>query len=330
MSRCTDLTLCTVSFHSKPWLELNWALTAQQNPEQAIRWMIAENSPSESPLKLLENDSRFTVIPGAAFEKRPYAAGSYHHAAGMNKILSRINSRYALFLDPDFFIIRPQWISTVIRHMQTNELAFLGVPWHPKHTLKPRYFPCVHCLFVDLEQIPVETLDFSPDYPALPGYKNPKTGGMIDRILRLLGNRLDLFRWQKRRYIGISRDVSWRIHEYYFGHSQYRVECLQPVFRPSLSWLQSSVEKYLPDRLSFIPKRDGYFTKIGFREHNLMDLDSLGWEEFIWQGQPFGFHLRQNPKRTSKESMHSRYHYDRVVEFLKLSSAPTSFLAPVS
>jgi hypothetical protein len=36
-----------------------------------------------------------------------------------------------------------------------------------------------------------------------------------------------------------------------------------------------------------IPKKAGYFTETGFREHGLMDLDSLGWEEFIWQEQPF-------------------------------------------
>jgi hypothetical protein len=231
MPSCTDLTLCTVSFHSKTWLELNWALAVQQNSDWAIHWIIAENSPPESLLKLPENDPRFTVIPGAAFEQRPHAAGSYHHAAGIHKILSRIDSRYALFLDPDFFIIRPQWINAAIRHMQANELAFLGVPWHPKHTLKPRYFPCVHCLLVDLEKIPLESLDSSPDYATLPDYKNPRIGGVIGRTLRLLGKRLDLFQWQKRRYIGAFRDVSWHIHEHYFNNSHYRVECLQPVFR---------------------------------------------------------------------------------------------------
>jgi hypothetical protein len=317
MPNYADLTICTVSFNSKPWLELNWALAVRQNPDFTINWIIAENSPPESTLKLAENDPRFTVIPGAVFEKRPHATGSYHHAAGMNKTLPHINSCYALFLDPDFFIIRTQWISAIISHMQANDLAFLGVPWHPRHVLKPRYFPCVHCMVVDLEKIPLAALDFSPDYATLPAYKKPRTASVIGRALRLLRKRLDPFQLRERHSIGASRDVSWHIHARYFGHPYYRVECLQPVFRPRPSWLQYHLEKRLPDRLSFIPKKVGYFTENGFRERGLIDLDSLGWEEFIWQEQPFGFHLRAHPKMTSKGSMDIYSHHARLVEFLK-------------
>lgn len=48
----------------------------------------------------------------------------------------------------------------------------------------------------------------------------------------------------------------------------------------------------VPDRLSRIPTRKGSYTEKSF----LRDLSPAGysrrWEEFFWQGRPFGFHLR--------------------------------------
>ncbi len=318
MTHVSDLTICTVSFNSKLWLDLNLELTSSLNPNTRINWVIAENSPPESVLRLDSNDRRFTLIPSARFEKKIYASGSYHHAAGMNKTLAHIDSRYALFLDPDFFIIKDHWAREMIEHMQTNSLAILGVPWHPRWFLKNRYFPCVHCMLVDLEKIPLATLDFSPDYETIPGYKdNEEIQGMIRKSQRLLLRIFDPLKFRKRRYIGTSRDVSWRIYAHYFGNSYYRIECLQPVFRTQQDRLQYWLEKILPDRFSFIPKQPGYFTDEGFRERGLADLDSLGWEEFMWRKQPFGFHVRSQPKVTSNESMN--FHYTRLVEFLNLS-----------
>ncbi len=317
MNNSFDLTICTVSFNSKPWLDLNFELTSSLNPHTRINWVIAENSSSESVLKLDNNDSRFTIIPGAEFEEKIYASGSYHHAAGMNKTLTHIGSRYVLFLDPDFFIIKNNWANEIIDHMQTNRLAILGVPWHPKWYLKNRYFPCVHCMFVDLERIPVATLDFSPDYETVPGYKdNEKVQGVIRKSGRLLLKIFDPLKFRKRKYIGTSRDVSWRIYAQYLDKPSYKIECLQPVFRLQQSRIQYGLEMLLPDRLSFVPKQKGYFAEKGFREAGLTDLDSLGWEEFIWRDQPFGFHVRSQPKVTSKESMD--FHYTRLVELLHL------------
>lgn len=204
--------------------------------------------------------------------------------------------------------------------MQTDGLAFLGVPWHPRWFLKNRYFPCVHCMFVDLEQVPLATLNFSPDYENIPAYKdNEEVQGIIGKSGRSLLKILDPLKLRRRKHIGASRDVSWRIYARYFGNPQYKAECLQPVYRFERNNLQYRLEKLLPDRFSFIPKKEGYFTAKGFRERGLADLDGLGWEEFVWRDEPFGFHVRSQPKVTSKESMD--FHHTQLLEFLNLQPA---------
>ena len=91
--------------------------------------------------------------------------GSYQHAKSLNQFLRehKINTKYLLILDPDFYIIKNDWINKVINFMNTNNLDFFGSPWHPKWYTKYRNFPCVHCMFIDLTKIDQNSLDFTPD-----------------------------------------------------------------------------------------------------------------------------------------------------------------------
>lgn len=295
-----SLTICSVSFNSGPWLELNRRLTIALNPNEAFTWLVAENSPTSSSQRVLPDITGFQVIPGAAFEQRVYGSGSYHHGRGMNTLLRHISTRYALFCDPDFYIIQHNWIHTVLRHMQEGDLAILGVPWHPRWVYKSRYFPCVHCMFVDLAAVPVENLDFTPDIEDIPGYARAASDQANATSRVKLPDPLKL---RKRRHIGTARDVSWRIQHRYADDRMVRTECVQPVFRPALSRLRRQVETLLPDRWSLIPQRPGYFSENGFKELGLPDLDRFGWEEFLWRGHAFGFHVRSQPKLKLQDSL---------------------------
>jgi hypothetical protein len=306
MAHASALTVCSVSFNSRPWLEINRRLAERLNRGAELTWLIAENSPPGSASRVRPDDDRFRVVPGAVFERRPYAAGSYHHGAGMNMTLPHLSTRYVLFCDPDFFIVRTGWAHEVISHMSTEGLGVFGAPWHPRWTHKNRYFPCVHCMFVDLQRVPAAWLDFRPDYDRLPGYaRRADTAGRTPAspFLRL-AKLPDPLKLRKRRYVGSSRDVSWRIAQRVgAAEPSVRVECLQPVFRPGRQGFQDHVERLLPDRLSLVPKRRGYFSERRFQDHGLPDLEARGWEEFLWRGEPFGFHVRSQPKVKGKESL---------------------------
>lgn len=317
-----ELTVCTVSFHSREYLELNLALTRSLNPSAPIAWLVIENTPHGADGRLDEESNGFVVAEGVDASQTGKYGGSYHHGAALDKALLHINTRFALVLDPDFFIIRPGWAADVIEHMMANDLAFFGVPWHPRWYRKPRYFPCVHCMFIDMDQVAKEDITFLPDLLNNP---RPFTSGTWRNYMdvRNQGQGLRAF-WaiarlpwrtlaedlRQRLLIGSSRDTGHHLHRKYGKQSRIRHEQVKPVFRPQqagfipedVSPLQISkiVESLLPDRFSYVPKRKHYYSEIGFRELTGVDVASLGWEEFTWQDKPFGFHVRGYVQRDAK------------------------------
>jgi hypothetical protein len=280
----SDLTICSVSFESREWLRLNRRLLDRLNPGSHVRWVVAENSPPGSAHRLRDGEPGFEVVPGAAFEVHAQGSASYHHAAGLERTLRDVRSRFLLVLDPDFLIVRPAWISDVMEHVRASGIALFGAPWHPSRPRKYRYFPCAHCILVDLERVPLAALDFAPDLESAP---RRTERGLLDRVVPL-----DL---APRRQIAQSRDTGWRLFERFGADPRARAECLQPVFL--LGSLRRLLEWPLPDDRSLVPKRPGYFRTSGFAKAGLPDLASLGWEEYFWREQPFGAHARCHPIR---------------------------------
>ena len=56
-----------------------------------------------------------------------------------------------------------------------------------------------------------------------------------------------------------------------------------------------------PGFASPVPKRPGYCSADGFGSMGAPDLASLGWEEFVWRGEPFAFHIGATHSRESAE-----------------------------
>ena len=158
-----NLTLCSVSFHSGLHLAANFELTRALNGE--LPWIVAQNGPAEDL-------PQFTVIPGAAPPaaigpgNQNIKAASYHHALGLNATLPHIKTRFAAFLDPDFFVVPP--LARILDQMTARGLAFFGAPYaiDPR---KPRRqdFPCAFCMFVDTEKVDLAQFDFQPDVARL-------------------------------------------------------------------------------------------------------------------------------------------------------------------
>ncbi len=304
-----DITICTVSFRSKYYLEINWELSRQLNQGiSSCDWVIIENTPIEDTDRFDIGDSRFKVLPGIDMKQisGKYLA-NYHHGAAMNMALKHVRTRFLLVLDPDFFIIKKYWVSEVFSHMLKEDLAFFGAPWHPRWYMKHRYFPCAHCLFIDLNKIKIEDLNFIPrDCKGAPG-----GAGLKDQIpffmKELLRRAVFFFRWLifNRRDIGKERDTGCALWEKY-GNENIRYECMIPVFRPlhdflGPSYLVSSfalaVERVFPECLCYVPKSSESYSQIGFKERGYPDVSAMGWEEFLWRGDVFGFHIRGYPKR---------------------------------
>lgn len=282
---------------------------------------IAAMNPGVSWVHLAINNSRersvhtthplLCEIPGAAIPAHAPARGfqGYHEGAGMNIALKHIQTRFALFLDYDFFVVRPHWIANALSHMEEQSLALLGAPYHPKYWVKFRYFPSHHCLFVDRDKIGKEFLawDFMPQYS--PEHLT-NTAAAEDRKIAWRSAHPRPPSWlrrffeniKKRRYLGTSKDICYDPYRRYHANPTVTYEYFQAAavlhdflchyylphrWYPLLSW----IERLIPNRWSFVPKQD-LFTLDHFKDLGFFDVAGSGMEEYFWQGTPLGFHVR--------------------------------------
>jgi hypothetical protein len=327
-----ELTICSVAYQSKSCMDLNWELTRALNSGAPFTWIVVENTNSKSAERMPLDDERFQMIDGI-YENDP-PDGSYHHGFGLNKALEQVNTRFALFLDPDFFIVENDWIKRVLEYMKERGLSFFGAPYHPSRYTKYRYFPCATCLFVDLSRVAKEDLDFAPAHtvaPAIAGKFQQRLRGEADSSTPLYhtdsndsadaGRRPSSLRQsgyhilRRREIIGSVKDVGYRIYHDYAHRKDVLSECVVSVYREpgnDKDIVQRVAEFLLPDSWCYVPKARDYYDNTGFRERQAYDVDRLGWEEYLWKGEPFGFHVRglfQSMKQIESNQLEDVVHW---------------------
>ncbi len=286
----TRLTICSVSFGHGRLLSLNAQLAARLNRDfdQRIIWRIAENAAINAKDRITAGHGPFVIEPGST---ETSLGASYQHADALNTLVRKTETRYLLVLDPDFYILRPNWVDTIPEYMARHELSFFGTPWHPRYSRNYRYFPAVHCMFIDLEKVGTHELDFLPELGRIEMAGSP-TKGFLDRI-GYLANR--------RR---VPWDTGVRIFERFANQTSQPAECTTPVFRldpfhyPDFdagNWKHRLIEAVLPERYCYIPKRRNTYTHSGFSERSWVSSPLPDrWEESLWQDHPFGLHVRRS------------------------------------
>jgi hypothetical protein len=293
-----DLTICTVSFESGPFLAHNVPLVRMLNPDSSFVWRVAENSPLDSNERV-DASLEIEVVDGVDVPDVRYQAASYHHGAALNELVARAETRHILLMDPDFFVVRSGWIDSCRHHVLEHELTFLGAPWHPRWISKPRGFPAPHFLWIDTARVAIDALDLLPAGDLAPWEQVFHVSRSRRAVDKLAGGIVP--DWMERRKVGRSRDTGWRVHERFSATAAH--ECLVPYYspvrhRPGGAGSRTSrlADRLLGASLRLVPE-PGTFSEHGFAGAGLPDLDARGWEEFMWCGQPFAFHVRGYPRR---------------------------------
>ena len=274
------LTLLSVKYGSSDWLLANAKLCRALNSSQAYQWLVVNN---DHDVSFLEHLNTFRILPGV--EKTPRAdRGSYHHAAALMSALPEVKSRYLLILDHDFFVIRPNWMTELLEHMQAQNLAFFGSTWHPRWSYQYRYFPSVHFMLIDLEKVNLEHLNFLPDIG----------GGWWDNLVSNKKIPMPSFLRQSLQ-VGLYRDTGFRIRQTF---KNPRFEGLIPHFDleyevAKLVPIERFLTRVLPDQINVFPQNTSFFTAQSFLRTSSSFAFEQQWEEFFWQDSPFGFHLRR-------------------------------------
>ncbi|MCB1676217.1 MAG: hypothetical protein KDI01_08000 [Halioglobus sp.] len=304
MKSLHEATVCTVSYRNAPYIDLNREFTAHLNSEpQRLQWIVAENTPDGGDT--LYHDARFQVIPGVP----PQPLVTYHHAMALNRALQQSGTRFVVILDPDFYVVYPEWVDAVIDHMLSQDISFLGSTWNPRYSSKYRYFPTVHFFVADTNKIPVAELDFRPIIPNAPVDKFAVEPSLSRDILARTRLLKYLLHTPLRSRVRFHTDTGGRLYYGLAGSNKYRFECLTPVyptdndFRTTATWRAKLAEAILPDLLCFSPKRKATFRRKGFEEDGLLRAVSPHWDQFYWNDKPFGFHVRRNAGKQCRDAV---------------------------
>lgn len=148
------LTIVSASFNSYDYLSLNYSEVSKRC--SSFQWIVADNS-----FNLV--DDRFIVVPGIEMPSRTLSnvnKHSHQHGLGLNKLLSRINTKYVLFLDPDFYLRFN--LDQLIKYCDRKGLDFFGAPYFPGRQRPVMDFPVAFCMLVNTHTIDISTFDFQP------------------------------------------------------------------------------------------------------------------------------------------------------------------------
>ena len=292
MEGASGLTILTVGIEKHyRYIRRQLQMIDALNPGADFRFLAVDNAQTGTPALKIE-DPRAEVLAGIDPEPLPLPGrGSYHHAAALNMAIRKVETRYALVIDPDLFVVYRNWIAECLEHMRRRDLRFFGVPWHPRWYRKWRDFPCVHFLLIDLSKVPAAELDFTP------AVVEDREKDESPRSLWLKKHASVTY---ARMLIETRRDTGWKLRER-FGLAGS--DLISPVVdldaelnRPK--HLQTSrgrwLERLVPRRWRFLPA-DGTWVgpedAPGFASDAFDDLEP---EKFVWRGAPFAFHMRRN------------------------------------
>jgi hypothetical protein len=298
------IALLTVGMaHHAPYLRLSRRLLAEDL--KGTRWILIDNSP-EKALKGIAEEHGFEWIEGpAAPEPRadfpPHAIGSLHHARGLRRGIDAVTSRYLLIIDPDFLLLIRNAVGALLDKMRRDSLAALGVPWTPELHYKWRGAPCLHCLLLDLEQVPREALRLEPGN-RLGANDTASRYTRLAQLLRPARSLLSPLHQLTTGRIGVghSRDTGFALAQWLKQHKPERIGLLPAAvfdrqrfshpwhLRHGWGW---ALEQHLPQRWSYLPSSDHYRLSEG---EDLSDIAELGLDIFYLEEHILAVHVRRS------------------------------------
>jgi hypothetical protein len=101
------VTIVSVAYDNTPLLRQNATFVGYFNSNRVPRWVVVDNSTQVGTRPDLPPSME--VVHGVE-KKRTGDRGSLHHARGLEEGLKHVRTRFVLFMDADFFVIRQQWI----------------------------------------------------------------------------------------------------------------------------------------------------------------------------------------------------------------------------
>jgi hypothetical protein len=347
------LTIISVSYNSKPYLELNYRLVKALNPDTPFEWIVVQNTPADKLADdLAMDDPRFTMVPGAhmtAEEANNISYGSYHHVKGLHIGLYYATSPHVLVLDPDCFMLRPNWINRVQDYVNEQGLCFWGTPYHPDRFYNYRDFPTAIGMWINRGLLQSQYHQYELNfYPVTNHWFFSKVFyWAIQRQINDFNNLKCFFNGRNREHpLSRNRHAYWVVREFVrrrvpqllvgtvkdTGYQVFKAfykkvpsAVMAVAFKDLRTPKVKQIEAFLPDRLRLIPKRVKYLQAVGPLDEAIRQ-DFPTSEQFYWQGELFALHLGKVSYSVANPQAQQRI-FDRISQLAGLGVETTSTAA---
>lgn len=293
MSKYSSDITGIVCYYNNPGT-INYMIDLSCKLNKGIRWLVETSQAPNAKLtdnaeqitgkydpNLLKDNSGYNERYGF-FTINTLEYMTQLHAMGLNNLVEHINTRYVLVNDPDFFVFQP--LDSVIEHMNINNLAFFGAPYHPEvidvqpeknwhcstqYNEQGEYIQLPTCwhTIIDLEKFDKNNIDFYPGYPNHDVERYKRISSHIQ-----CGSKLNL------HSLDYNTETLVPSIKYSFGGGK-KITCAGDMikeykFKPEHYTLKSIYDEYdiekNPDKL--------YYTNT--------------LEEYYWQDKLYGVHSR--------------------------------------
>lgn len=256
---------------------LNKETVNRFNPTEQYKWIVIDSS-SGFDLSSVEDAKVYKGPNEKLIQPFLFKKASASNAISIDFGISKADTRFICIMDPDFFVVYPNWINKVVGYMEETGVGILSAPYNPMWYDKAHRMTG-HFMVIDTNRIPKVLIDFSPSmkefYWGAPNF--PKWLG-------------------QRKHIRQHYDCGSQIEEQFPDEIEY----LLPLYDWRTNPMAGRISRFL-DKI--VPKK-WRMTRIDYPVLNAQISGPLSATElYFWRGYPFAIHLRRYGQKVLKRDI---------------------------
>jgi hypothetical protein len=196
------ITVGVVNWHCSAMIGDLFENLMERAEDDSLRFLICDNTNGGDKSLYRVFGDRCDIIPTepvlpAILRHRRIGAASHAHGAGLNLLLSRLTTEYALFTDPDCLVLARGW-DAACRASLSGPCIATGAPYHSSKLAKYHNFPSPIFVFFKTQAMRQLRADWTPLFRPLLA----EAGDRARRAAAVLFERLGEATRGKRFYAG--------------------------------------------------------------------------------------------------------------------------------
>jgi hypothetical protein len=268
------ITVGVVNWHCSAMIGDLFRSLTERAEDESLSFLICDNTNGADEQLYRAFGDRCDIIPTEPvvpdiLRHRRIGSAAYSHGAGLNLLLSRLKTEYALFADPDCLVLARGWDAACRASLSGRRIA-TGAPYHSTKLAKYHGFPSPIFVFFKTQAMRQLRADWTPLIRPLVAEAGDRARRAAAALCERLGEAFGGRRFYDGRTAaalrnllgGSSKDTGWRIAAAASDRA-LDVDLLTPAVSPhqiaekyaaekSVVELMDRFELYLRDGMPFV------------------------------------------------------------------------------